>query len=65
MRLGLIILVLLTGSINLLALPEYAKSTVNLYATDADTPKVELPYPIYDYRDYTDQKRSTIGLADP
>ncbi len=65
MRLGLIILALISGSINLLALPEYAKTTVKAYDTDADTPKVELPYPIYDYRDYTDQKRSPIGLQDP
>ena len=65
MRLGLIILALISGSINLLALPKYAKTTLQAYTTGADTPKVELPYPIYDYRDYTDQKRSPIGLQDP
>ncbi|WP_066756493.1 T9SS outer membrane translocon Sov/SprA [Crocinitomix algicola] len=32
---------------------------------EEDSPKVELPYPIYDYNDYTDQKKSPINLNDP
>ena len=37
-----------------------------LYAQDSDdTGKVNLPFPIYDYYDYTDQKNSQINLEDP
>lgn len=32
---------------------------------ETDSPKVELPYPIHDYRDYTDRKKSPINLSDP
>ncbi|WP_051568712.1 T9SS outer membrane translocon Sov/SprA [Crocinitomix catalasitica] len=30
-----------------------------------DSPRVELPFPIYDYTDYTNRKKSRIDLADP
>lgn len=32
---------------------------------EEDTPKVELPFPLHDYYDYTDQRKSPIDFADP
>jgi cell surface protein SprA len=37
----------------------------HLQKIESDTPKVELPFPIYDYQDYTDRKQSPISLSDP
>jgi len=61
----LLILLTLGLTLNLFANGKGKNSRVLSYRLEEDTPKVKLPFPIYDYRDYTDQKTSPISLKDP
>lgn len=63
MKRSFLILLTLCWTVNLFALKERAEKLS--YKTEQDSPKVDLPFPIYDYRDYTDQKNSPINLNDP
>lgn len=69
-----IILLVLTISCGLNLFAIEGKGSVNrpdmLHRTlvqhvEEDSPKVDLPFPIYDYNDYTDQKKTPISLEDP
>lgn len=64
MKQVLFILTLLIVSMPLFG-KERAESTRFVYETEEDSPKVKLPFPIQDYRDYTDRKKSPIDLKDP
>ena len=52
-------------ALNLFANKENIGDGVLTYETETDSPKVDLPFPIFDYQDYTDRKRSPLDLRDP
>ncbi len=64
MKKSLFIITLFLSSIQLFGKDHLGKERF-LYNVAEDSPKVEMPYPIEDYRDYTDRKRSPIDLEDP
>ena len=61
-----IILILLVGfSTQIFANKTGIFDVNHLQKVALDTPKVDLPFPIYDYQDYTERKKSPISLTDP
>lgn len=65
MKRSVLVLLAIVCTINLWAGKKNESKRVLTYFVEEDSPKVELPFPIYDYRDYTDRKKSAINLADP
>ena len=65
MKRSFLLLFTLTCVLNLLANGENIGDGVLTYEVATDSPKVDLPFPIFDYQDYTDRKRSPINLKDP
>lgn len=62
---GLLFVLTLGWIVQLFAANEYSSEPSLAFQTEEDSPKVEMPFPIYDYKDYTDRKTSPINLKDP
>lgn len=65
MKKVVLIALIIGWTIQVFAGTDWLSERVLTNSTDEDTPKVEIPYPIYDYQDYTDRKKSPINLKDP
>lgn len=62
---GLLFVLTLGWIVQLFAANERSSEPSLAFQTEEDSPKVEMPFPIYDYKDYTDRKTSPINLNDP
>ena len=60
-----LVIVLTISSLNLYGFEGAIGARSLVHMMEEDSPKVDLKYPIYDYQDYTDQKKSPINLNDP